>query len=140
MVTFFKNSQYKKVFILGIVFIVFFVFTESGFSEERRSPFKNWFPVIKIETKENEEPLAFVEPEKTFDVSVYEVQGLIWATNKPKAIINNEIYNVGDRLGPAEITKIDKEGVTLIFDDKEYVVTTKQKINVMKSDLGNEEK
>lgn len=140
MVTFFKNSHYKKVSILGIIFILSFVFSESGFSEERRSPFKDWFPVIKIEPKENEEPLVFVEPEKTFDVSIYEVQGLIWATNKPKAIINNEIYSIGDKLGGADITKIDKEGVILIFDDKEYTVTTKQKINVKKSDLGNEEK
>ncbi len=114
-----------------------------AFSEESRNPFKNWFPVIIIEEPINttvvEEvaPVVFVEEEKTFDSSIYTVNGLVWGSYKPKAIINEKIYGIGDRLDEAEISKISKDGVTLIFDNCEYIVTTKQAITINRTNGNN---
>lgn len=130
-------GNFRQIFLL--IFMLSIFFTNSGFSEERRNPFKDWFPVIKIEPKEEEVPVVFVEPEKTFDTSVYNVEGLIWSANKPKAIINNQIYNIGNKLGEAQITKIDRDGVTLIFDEKEYVITTNKPIPMKSNEIMSNE-
>lgn len=133
----FMVRNFRHIFIL--IFILSFIFASKGFPEEKRNPFKDWFPVIKIENKTEEEPVVFVEPEKKFDTYIYNVEGLIWSTNKPKAIINGQLYGIGDKLDEAEITKIDKDGVVLIFDDKEYVITTKKPISIKSSEIkGNE--
>lgn len=124
----------KKVLILVILFILCFIINDVGFSQERRNPFQDWFPVIKVEPKveerPEEKPIIFVEPEKTFDTSIYTVKGLIWGAYNSKAIINDEIYGIGDNLGEAKIAKISREGVTLIFNEKEYVITTKKTITI----------
>ena len=114
--------------------LVIFIFSEAGFSEEqRRNPFKDWFPVIKVESKEEvtiAEPVIIFEGSKeTFNASIYNVDGLIWGY-KPKAIINNDIYGIGDKLGKAEIVRIDKDGVALVFNDEEYVISTEKAINI----------
>ena len=41
------------------------------------------------------------------------IQGLIWGGPKPKAIIDNEVYGVGDVVQGATITEIGREGITL---------------------------
>ncbi|MDD5291807.1 MAG: hypothetical protein PHY46_01305 [Candidatus Omnitrophica bacterium] len=64
-----------------------------------------------------------------FDASMYKINGLLWGAQETKAIINNEIYNVGDKLGEAKITKIDKNGVTVIFNNKEYILNLERKMD-----------
>lgn len=48
------------------------------------------------------------------------VQGLIWGGNLPQAIVNNKIVKVGDTIDGANITGIDKDGVTVLFKETEY--------------------
>jgi hypothetical protein len=61
------------------------------------------------------------------------VQGLIWGSNKPQAIINNKVFNIGDQIEGAKIIEISKDGVKLSYQDKiflavpEKVKTTLQK-------------
>ncbi len=130
----------RLINITIVVFVVSFLsIIDTAFSEERRNPFKNWFPVIKKEEPVVEnKPVIIYEQEKKrekerFDVSIYKVNGLIWGAYESKAIINDKIYVVGDKLGRAEITKINKEGVTLILEGDEHFITTKQAINIRAS-------
>jgi len=125
-----------------VIFMVSFLsIIDTAFSEERRNPFKNWFPVIKKEAPKpvaEKKPVIFSEREKKkekerFNVSIYKVNGLIWGAYESKAIINDKIYGVGDKLERAEITKINKQGVTLIFEGDEHFITTKQAINIKAS-------
>ncbi|MCM8758064.1 MAG: hypothetical protein NC903_03275, partial [Candidatus Omnitrophica bacterium] len=53
----------------------------------------------------------------------FSIQGLILTEDLPMAIINNTIVKVGDRLGEAELIKIDKEAVTFLYYGKEYKVS-----------------
>jgi len=48
------------------------------------------------------------------------VQGLLWAGVFPQAIINNTVVKVGDTIGEVTITEIDKEGVSVVFANREY--------------------
>ena len=114
--------QVQSGIILIWICVFSFLIVSLGFGDEGRSPFKDWFPIII-----KEEPIeeVIVKPEKVFDVSGYSLQGIVWGSYKPKAVINNKIYSIGDILDEAEIIKIDKEGVVLKLEDKEYVIARK---------------
>jgi hypothetical protein len=80
-----------------------------------------------------EQPLVFTESEE--DVSFQDkdekiapdlvVQGLIWGSSLPQAIINNKVVKVGDVIQGADIIDISKEGVLVLFAGTEYKLSTK---------------
>ena len=43
------------------------------------------------------------------------VQGLWWGAPKPKAIVNGQLYGIGDQVDGARITAIGREGVTVEY-------------------------
>lgn len=47
------------------------------------------------------------------------IQGVIVSGNNKSAIINNSIYKIGDKIGAAEITDIDRSGVFIQYNGKE---------------------
>ena len=48
------------------------------------------------------------------------VQGLIWGGSFPQAIINNKVVKIGDTIDKVSIINIDKDGVTVSFEETEY--------------------
>lgn len=47
------------------------------------------------------------------DIGNLKVQGIIWGGKIPQAIINDEVFSVGDTIEGIEILSIDKNGITL---------------------------
>lgn len=68
-------------------------------------------------------PLA-KEPEKPLPALT--VQGIIWDSKRPQAIINNKVLNLGDTISEARITDINKNGVTVSFYSREYNLSVAQ--------------
>jgi len=52
------------------------------------------------------------------------VQGLWWGDEKPKAIINGQIYGIGDQVDGAVITAIGRQGVTVDVHGESMRLTT----------------
>jgi hypothetical protein len=50
------------------------------------------------------------------------LQGLIWDAPIPQAIIDDKIVKIGDIVKEAEVLDIKKEGVTLLFKNKKFVI------------------
>lgn len=48
------------------------------------------------------------------------VQGVLWGSKMPQAIINNKVVKIGDIIGTAQVSNIDKEGVSIIYEGKNY--------------------
>ena len=46
------------------------------------------------------------------------VQGVVWGDPPPRAIIDNEVYGVGDTVGGAVITAIGRHGVTVELEGR----------------------
>lgn len=118
MANFKKNNQALIIIIFIIIFNLIFI--DAVFSQQARNPFKDWFPVIKKE--ETKGKPAEIKQEVVFDVSRFKLQGIVWGSVVPKAVINDKIYSVGDKLDEAQIKDINKEGVLLIFNEKEYKI------------------
>ncbi len=55
------------------------------------------------------------------------VEGLVWGSKLPQAIINGQVVTVGGRVGDWEVVRIDKTGVTLRSGEKEIHLGVKRK-------------
>lgn len=82
-------------------------------------PFKSPFDEA-VENKESGEELLL--PEMQF-------QGMIWKSSRPQAIINNKVYDIKDVItvgeGEIEVKDINKDGIYLIYKNKEFIVRPK---------------
>lgn len=53
------------------------------------------------------------------------LQGVIWGDGTPQAIINGEVYQLGDVLEQSQIVAINREGVTVRFQGRLYWMAVK---------------
>lgn len=63
-------------------------------------------------------------PEAVTTLPAMTVQGMVWGSAAPQAIINNTIVKEGDAIEGASIVKIDKEGVTLLYEGKKVLLSS----------------
>ncbi|MCM8801485.1 MAG: general secretion pathway protein GspB [Candidatus Omnitrophica bacterium] len=86
-------------------------------SENKRDPFDS--PLKKKEDKEKlgSKGVVSFPVEELPDLKV---QGIIWQGRFPQAIINNQILKIGDEIEGVKIVGIERDGVRLLFEDKEY--------------------
>ena len=103
-------------------------------SEGLRDPFdpliKDEKPVAKIDEGQPQKPLPALT-----------VQGVIWGTKLPQAIINNKVVRTGDSLEGVDIVSIGKDGVTISFngvESKLYTSAMGQQIDSSKKGGSNE--
>ncbi len=86
----------------------------------KRIPFKS--PLEEREKK------IVVEEEIILPVMI--VEGMIWNSSRPQAVIDKKIYNVDDVIYGAKIEDVTKDGVHLRYKGKEFVVRPKPLINL----------
>ncbi|MFA5060227.1 MAG: hypothetical protein WC676_06320 [Candidatus Omnitrophota bacterium] len=73
-------------------------------------------------------PIAIVEPQEQFiaqpmmELPNLLINGLIWNTNRPQAIVNNKIVGLGDTVDGVEIVAIDRSGIEIVFQQRHYEV------------------
>lgn len=87
-----------------------------------KDPFQTYLPFKKGPKELPQIPettIAGTDKDK-FDYSSLDVTGIVWGTDKPKAIINDEVLGIGDLVEGAEILNISKEGILLKYKDEEY--------------------
>ena len=83
-----------------------------------RDPFQDFKPKINKKAEVSE------SVEKPPQPPPLTVQGLIWGGRFPQAIINNKVVKEGDTLEGARIISINKEGVTVSFELREYKLSS----------------
>lgn len=104
------------------------LFTDIEMGEDF-NPFQPKLPqaeefIAPEETYEEEE--FYVEP----DFSGIIVEGVIWGTDMPQAIINGDTYKIGDKLADVEstIVGINKDGITVKHLGRRYEIKIKKKV------------
>jgi hypothetical protein len=98
-----------------------------------RNPFEPWLPNVVVEPKGTAKPAvkATVKPEpRRVDRTTRAVKppdlritGLVWNTNRPQAIINEKVVDVGDSIEDAIIVAINKTGIEISFQGQTMTVT-----------------
>lgn len=120
------NKNIQSMLILGIIIFncqvneVAFceeeTFNQAEFYEDgARDPFVSLLPAKKELVYTASTGKAELQPTASPKLLV---QGLIWGSDKPQAIINDKVFNIGDQVEGAKIIEISKDGVKLSFQDK----------------------
>ncbi|MDD4940010.1 MAG: hypothetical protein PHE18_03875 [Candidatus Omnitrophica bacterium] len=81
-------------------------------SEKLRDPFER-------EKQEIRKPEAVKETKPLPELII---QGVVWGTKIPQAIVNNKVLKVGDEIQGVKISGINRDGITVIFDNQQYTL------------------
>ncbi len=106
---------------------------EKGFFDFR-DPFISGLPkevetkIVAMPAQTSEAGYEAVElaPEE-FDYSSLSVTGLLWGSDKPKAIINNDIFGIGSVINGATIVQIDAKGILFEYNGKQFLLQRSSK-------------
>jgi type II secretory pathway component PulC len=129
----------KKIFILTLLLLPLEVsFSMEGLCREKRgSLFLPKLPEVKVISPiQNQEQRreSTIEP-----LPEINIQGIVWGTDTPQAVIDGEVYRVGDNLkvAGAKITEISKDGVEISYFGNIYKLKIER---YLKSSFKKEEK
>lgn len=59
----------------------------------------------------------------------FKLQGIVWNTPKPRAIVNGSMVKIGSIVDGAEVVRIERDGVTLRSQGREFILGQKGKEN-----------
>ena len=68
------------------------------------------------EQTEQEEEYVLPKPE-------FKISGIVWNSERPQAIIEGRVLEVGDKIEDWSISNIDQRGVEIIYLDYKYILT-----------------
>lgn len=84
-------------------------------AEGLRDPFQTG-----LEAKKEEAEAIAPKESVSLTLPTLNVEGIIWGTSIPQAIINKKVAKIGDVVEGAQVTEIKKDGVKVIFNNQEY--------------------
>ena len=87
-------------------------------SEILRDPFRSPFEALSS-------PLDEVPVE--VGLSHLTVQGMVWDSAMPQAIINNQVVKIGEVISEAKILDIRKEGVYVLYENKRCILRPRKR-------------
>ncbi len=126
-----KKSLSKKRFFCLWFFVVILLLSSSFLVEAQVKAKKN--EVKKVEYTSQDLPDPFRSPfemEKVLDKGVapevslshLQVQGMVWSSKMPQAIINDTVVRIGEVIDGAEILDIRKEGIYVLYEGGQYII------------------
>ncbi len=57
------------------------------------------------------------------------IQGIVWGSSIPQAIINNKVLKIGDKIEDVSIVEINREGVVISFEKQKYNLPSPGAVN-----------
>ncbi len=106
----------REIFIIFFIISFFCVYYKGWTQQEEKvvNPFKPRIPTVVKTSSQIDETQSVESPEFLEKLNL---QGIIWGTDTPCAIIDGNVYRVGDKLKliDAKIVSIDKAEVELMY-------------------------
>ena len=85
-------------------------------------------PVVKkVEVKKEPPPPPPLNMAKVSQE--FKLSGFVWGSEKPQAIINEQVVNVGDTIKKAKVISISKKGVRIFYMGENIILTVDNKYN-----------
>ena len=106
-------------------------FNRRARAEEEQAPKVYARPQVEYKSIDLSDPFRYPEAERPKQqeekisarpLPGMSIQGIIWGGNFPQAIVNNKVVKVGDTIEGARITDIQKDGITVLFDNQQYTI------------------
>jgi len=97
------------------------------------NPFINKLPVAKVIPEKIIKPVkptgsagklpSAVKPPKAVEaLPSFAIKGIVWNTDRPQAIVNGKVVDVGDMVANIKILNIRKEGIDIIYNNKTLTI------------------
>lgn len=91
---------------------------------EYQPPQQNWNYPVTEQPSETIPPVALEEvPPEVITPPVLTVQGVIWKTDRPQAIINNSVVDIGDHILDTQIVSIQKSNIEIEYQGVIFNIT-----------------
>ena len=96
------------------------------------NPFMPQLPKPKVEVKPIESPkppppkqLTILAPQPSAPTKppTVVIKGLVWNSDRPQAIVNDQVVDIGDKIGEMEIVSINKTGIDFLYQGEKITVT-----------------
>jgi len=58
-----------------------------------------------------------------------DIQGVVWGTNNPQAIINNKVLKIGESVDDVRIKDVKSNGIVVVYKNKEFLIASPGGIN-----------
>lgn len=117
-----------RVFIFLCAFMVLTANRAFGIMDSEVTNFKNPF-ISELPAKVSTKPETSAAPVSQHEAPRKEIkpptliiQGLVWNTNRPQAIVNKKVLGIGDRVDEATIVNITKTGIDILYQEKLFFV------------------
>ena len=127
-----KYSKHSLALVIIAAFLTI-LFTAQPVGAEENSPaaqnifrsFKN--PFVSFLPQKPAEPIAEAPVvEETGKISTQpptlQVNGIVWNTDRPQAIINSYVVGIGDIIAEARIIDITRRGVSFEYQGKRFII------------------
>ena len=115
--------------ILDII-CLFFLISGIVYSQdtEERDPFGDIFSKLIVDEVIVEE-LNDINEIPEVPLPEFEIQGVLWGTDKPQTIIEGKVYNIGDKIEEFDlkILKIEDNNVFFLYGEKVYEQKVKKR-------------
>ncbi|PIU41307.1 MAG: hypothetical protein COS99_06320 [Candidatus Omnitrophica bacterium CG07_land_8_20_14_0_80_42_15] len=136
-----KNISYLATLVIILILLTFagFVILKSRSSGVNKQAATIAYDAAVKNTENNtdtvrikEEPAAPIienkpAAKKDFNYEAFDLSGIVFGGGKRSfAVINNDILEEGDMVGDAKIIRIEKNKVTLLFNNSEIVLNLKK--------------
>ena len=90
-----------------------------------RDPFQEENVEIELIKPQEEEAQAMPLP-------ALEIEGIVWGGRFAQAIINHKVLKIGDTIEGARVINIVKEGITVLFNNRQYNLSSPASQGVIK--------
>jgi len=126
-----KITMLKRIFL--IIFLALICCRESGqvlYCAEEPAQ------AVEFKSEGTRDPFVSAVPQKpvvyrSTDTTVMQgqvkppnflVEGMVWGSARPQAIIEDKIYNIGDEVKGAKIVSIDRDGIKVTFQGNIFLI------------------
>ncbi len=86
-----------------------------------RDPFESRIEAESVKSAPDEQSAKSVDAKKQ-EFAKLTVQAMIFGSGTPCAIINGAVVKIGSVIEEAKVSKIDKNGVTLLYQNEAYIL------------------
>ena len=92
---------------------------DSAYTPSEEDPFKNLLELYLYNMRK-----AKVQPKKEMLLPLPKltIEGMIWNTNMPQAIVNGQVVRIDDTIEGVRIVKIEKQGITVDHNGESVLI------------------
>ena len=105
-----QDVSIEELSVSGAVF-------DSLYAASKEDPFKNLLQLYLYQMRE-----AMPKEKATLPLPELTVEGIIWNTHMPQAIVNGDVVRIGDTIAGVTITNIEKQGITIDYSGESVLI------------------